>query len=229
MRYLLILLLFFITGCSNTKLDLENIKSVEYNNIYIIEEDYKNIKDSLLELNFTCSNTKTIDGDLLKIVTNDNLYEIYISNNYYMEFKQNNKYCLTSDTNKIYDELNNLQKKYSNSEFYNITYTNNYEENENDEIIKIDKNDNYIIINTLYELYDFSINEIKQNNDTYEEINLIYNKDMIDKNNIVIRKDDFTNIKISFSNKYNYMVTIVPYLENETIKFKTTFVQKNKI
>ena len=78
----------------------------------------------------------------------------------------------------------------------------------------------------MYDLYNFSINEIKVNNDEYEEIDLIYNKDLINKNNIIIRKNDFTNIKISFSTKYNYIVNIIPYLENGILKFKKEFVQK---
>ena len=122
--------------------------------------------------------------------------------------------------------LNELESLYNNDSFYTITYTNNYEDNSNDEIIKIDKNDNYIIINSMYDLYNFSINEIKVNNNEYEEIDLIYNKDFINKNNIIIRKDDFTNIKISFSTKYNYIVNIIPYLEDEILKFKKEFVQK---
>ncbi len=228
MKYLLIVLLFLITGCSNTNLNLEHIKSVEYKETSLIEEDYEKIKQELQNIKFDCSNKLDIEGNLLKIVTNNDLYEIYISDNYYMELKKNDKYCSTKDVKvkEIYKNLNTLVSKYNDKNFYNITYTDKYNENELDEIIKIDKNNNYIIINTIYDLYNFSINKIKPNENGYEEIDLIYKKDFVNSGNIVIRKDDFTDIKISFLNKYNYMINIIPYVENDELKFKQEFMQK---
>lgn len=227
MKYLLIMLIFLLTGCNKTTLKLENIKSIEYNNINFIDENFNDLKENLLKLEFNCSKENNNNETSLKIVTDNNLYNIYILNDY-IEFKENDKYCFCKNKNveQIYNMLNELESLYNNDSFYTITYTNNYEDNSNDEIIKIDKNDNYIIINSMYDLYNFSINEIKVNNNEYEEIDLIYNKDFINKNNIIIRKDDFTNIKISFSTKYNYIVNIIPYLEDEILKFKKEFVQK---
>lgn len=228
MKYLFIILIFLFTGCNNLTLNLDNIKSIQYDNVNLIEEDFDIIKNDLSKIKFSCSNSSNIEGSLLKIITSSDIYEITMSNNYYMEFKNNNKYCLTKDNNikEIYENLNNLKNKYNNNNFYTIEFTNNYVENENDEFIKIDKEDNYLIINSSYELYNFSINEIKINENTYEEINLIYNKDIINSDNIVIRKNDFTNIKISFTNKYNYTVNIIPYMENNVLKFKEEFIQK---
>ena len=37
---------------------------------------------------------------------------------------------------------------------------------------------------------------------------------------------NFSNIKITFSNKYNYVVEIIPYYENEVLKFKEKIYQK---
>lgn len=228
MKYLFIILIFLFTGCNNLTLNLYNIKSIQYDNVNLIEEDFDIIKNDLSKIKFSCSNSSNIEGSLLKIITSSDIYEITISNNYYMEFKNNNKYCLTKDNNvkEIYENLNNLKNKYNNNNFYTIEFTNNYVENENDEFIKIDKEDNYLIINSSYELYNFSINEIRLSENIYEEINLIYNKDIISSDNIVIRKNDFTNIKISFTNKYNYTVNIIPYMENNVLKFKEEFIQK---
>lgn len=228
MKYLFIILIFLFTGCNNLTLNLDNIKSIQYDNVNLIEEDFDIIKNDLSKIKFSCSNSSNIEGSLLKIITSSDIYEITMSNNYYMEFKNNNKYCLTKDNNvkEIYENLNNLKNKYNNNNFYTIEFTNNYVENENDEFIKIDKENNYLIINSSYELYNFSINEIRLSENIYEEINLIYNKDIISSDNIVIRKNDFTNIKISFTNKYNYTVNIIPYMENNVLKFKEEFIQK---
>ena len=228
MKYLFIILIFLFTGCNNLTLNLDNIKSIQYDNVNLIEEDFDIIKNDLSKIKFSCSNSSNIEGSLLKIITSSDIYEITMSNNYYMEFKNNNKYCLTKDNNvkEIYENLNNLKNKYNNNNFYTIEFTNNYVENESDEFIKIDKENNYLIINSSYELYNFSINEIILSENIYEEINLIYNKDIISSDNIVIRKNDFTNIKISFTNKYNYTVNIIPYMENNVLKFKEEFIQK---
>ena len=76
------------------------------------------------------------------------------------------------------------------------------------------------------EIYNFTINEIETDNNKYSEINLIYFNEKIDKRNIVIRNNNFSNIKITFSNKYNYVVEIIPYYENEVLKFKEKIYQK---
>ena len=149
MKYVFIIMfLLTMTGCSNKKLELDNINLIKYNDTLFINEDYNIIKNDLLKLSFKCHKNKSVEGKSLQIITNNNLYNIYISNNYYMEFFDNNMYCSTNNK-KVEDILNNLEdleKKYNNK-FYSITNIQNYNVNENDEIIKIDKSDNYLIIN----------------------------------------------------------------------------------
>ncbi|MCM1370732.1 MAG: hypothetical protein NC181_02430 [Clostridium sp.] len=231
MKYLLLIFVFFLTACSKTNLDINEIRSITYNETKIIEDDFSKITNNLMKLEFTCTDSKTITGSHLKIITNNNIYNIYISDNYYMEFMENDKYCLSKDENikEISEELKDIEKIYNDDTFFNIVNTNKYEEDPNDLLIKVDKSDNYIIINTSYELYDFKINEIKINDNdiiNYEEVNLIYENEHIKNFNIIIRKSEISNIKITFRNKYNYLVTIIPYLEDDEIKFNITFKQK---
>lgn len=228
MKYVFIIMfLLTMTGCSNKKLELDNINLIKYNDTVFINEDYNIIKNDLLKLSFKCHKNKSVEGKNLQIITNNNLYNIYISNNYYMEFFDNNMYCSTNNkkVENILNNLEDLEKKYNNK-FYSITNIQNYNANENDEIIKIDKSDNYLIININDEIYNFTINEIETDNNKYSEINLIYFNEKIDKRNIVIRNNNFSNIKITFSNKYNYVVEIIPYYENEVLKFKEKIYQK---
>ena len=115
MKYVFIIMfLLTMTGCSNKKLELDNINLIKYNDTVFINEDYNIIKNDLLKLNFKCHKNKSVEGKNLQIITNNNLYNIYISNNYYMEFFDNNMYCSTNNK-KVEDILNNLEdleKKY---------------------------------------------------------------------------------------------------------------------
>ena len=228
MKYILVILIILFTGCKKNTIDLSVINSIQYNNTIILESDYDNIKKIVSTINFNCSNNKKLESNILKIVTGDYIYNLNILNDY-IEYEKDDKYCISSDESVkvLYEQLDNLEEIYNNDNFFTLNITDNYEENDKDEIIKIDKGNKYLIINSLYDIFNFSINEIKLNNDSYEEINLLYNKEKI-TNNIVIRKNDFRNIKISFSTKYNYVINIIPYLENDTIKFKKQFYQKNK-
>ena len=50
--------LLTMTGCSNKKLELDNINLIKYNDTVFINEDYNIIKNDLLKLNFKCHKNK---------------------------------------------------------------------------------------------------------------------------------------------------------------------------
>ena len=68
--------LLTMTGCSNKKLELDNINLIKYNDTVFINEDYNIIKNDLLKLNFKCHKNKSVEGKNLQIITNNNLYNI---------------------------------------------------------------------------------------------------------------------------------------------------------
>lgn len=233
-KILCITILFIITGCSSKTIMVEKPISVIYNERNIVEKDYESITNIINELNFSCGKVKNVEGNKLLITTNNQVYQFHISSNYYMEFQENDKYCYTKEVEKVKKLIETLNQniiKYTDISFFTIRSEENYEIEEADTIIKLDKKKNYIIINSKYPLTSFKINEIEyQENGNYIEIDLLYNNELIEtNNNIVIRKEilQIPNFKISFYNQYNYLVNILPILnENNEINFITN-IQKN--
>lgn len=222
---IMITLTLLLTGC--TKLDINsNITSITYNNHVIDESDYGNIVDYLNSTTFYCGKKQNYNEHTLIVGTNEEIFNFHLSNNYYMEYQKDNKYCYTKNkevVKNLITTLDNLINKYTDISTYNINYIKGYEENNKDFNIKLDKNNDYIVINKNESISNFKINEIEYTDNDYEEINLIYSEDLIDKNSIVIRKDliNNPNIKISFINSYGYTVNIIPVLEEESIIFNT--------
>lgn len=234
-KILWILCLLLITGCKTEDFAVENPVSIIYDNIIVVENDYKWIVEKINNLEYNCGKNKNISGNILSITTNDIIYKFHISNNYYMEFKKNNKYCYTKDTEKVKDllnSLNNLKKIYTDITFYTIRTEEYYDNKDNDIIIKLDREKDFTIINSSYPLNNFKINEVEydEQNNSYVDIDLIYSNDIIEVNNdIVIRKKVLhnPNFKISFNTQYNYLITILPILnENNEVNYITN-IEKN--
>ena len=224
MKKFILLTVLLLTGCTSN-MNIKNVLSMKYNNTIILEKEYDEIIKILTKINFSCGKKKYDDFNLLTLTTNDNIYNINISTDHKIEYKENNQYCNAEE--EIVENLNNYLKdiefKYNNESFYNLEYITEYNENNKDYIIKLDKNNSYLVINSIYDLYNFKINEINNN----EEVNLLYSKDIINKGKILIRKKDINNIKISFETEYNYIITIIPEINNDIITYKKTYKQKN--
>ena len=116
-------------------------------------------------------------------------------------------------------------------DFYTIDYMKNYEANNDEKTILLDKTSNYIVINLGEKVRNFKINEIEQANDKYSDVDLVYSSDNIDESTVIIRKSinyDIPDMRISFENKYGYVVSIIPRYNNDTdkIEFDTSFASK---
>lgn len=221
---ILISLTLLLTGCNKLNIN-NNITSMTYDNHKIDESDYGNILDYLNAITFHCGNTQNHIDHTLVINTNKEIFNFHLSNNYYMEYQKDNKYCYTKNkevVKNVITTLDSLINKYKNIDIYNIKYVENYEEDGNEFNIKLDKSDFYIFLENTKGITNFKINEIEYTNDNYEEIDLIYSKNLIDKNKVIIRKDliSDSNIKISFINNYGYSVNIIPTLNKNNITFK---------
>lgn len=215
---IMITLTLLLTGCNKLEIN-NNITSITYNNHTIDENDYGNILNYLNRTTFYCGKKQDYNDRSLVINTNEEIFNFHLSNNYYMEYQKDNKYCYTKNkelVKNLITTLDNLINKYTNINVYNVFYAKDYKENDEDFNIRLDKSNDYIVINTDENISNFKINEIEYIEDNYAEVDLIYSEEVIDKNNIVIRKNltDNCNIKISFTNSYGYVVNIIPLLKD---------------
>lgn len=224
MRKLLVLLcIFLICGCSKT-LDIQGeITEIKYNNININEEDFNDIKD-LINLTYDKNEDRDFSNKLT-IKTTDDIYYFSLNDE---ELKYDGK---VASNNKLNKYLQKLADKYTDMDFYTIDYMKNYEANNDEQTILLDKTSNYIVINFGEKVSNFKINEIEKENDKYVDIDLLYDAESIDESKIIIRKSinyDMPDIRISFENKYGYVVSIIPIYDEDkdTIEFNTTFLAK---
>lgn len=229
----IIFLCFILAGCNSSKIYIkyDDIIEIQYNDLVIMDGDYKNIIDIVNNINF---NDKEITGNFnntLLIKTNNDIYRISISDNYYLKYENNDKILYSSESKNIKQLLNTLtsiKEKYINQQFYTIEYETNYEINNDDFLIKLDNQNNVFIITTSLPINNLRINDIEYIDDNYNDINLIYNNNDVVTNKIIIRKTinkENPNFRISFTTPYNYVVSIIPIYDknNNKVNYITEF------
>lgn len=227
-KKLILVLLFFITGCSS-KLNFNNeINRIKYNNNNIYYQDYDTIINDLNSIKWNCDKKdNNYNESNLIINTKDSIMNFYFSNNYYMEYKNNNKYCYTKNkkvVKKLKNNLDNLINKYKNTNFIELELVDNYDYDEKEAIIKLNKSNSYLVLDVNEDIYNFKIHQIEKNNGAIQEIDLLYDSEFIDKKILIrIDKNNINNYKINFKNKYNYDFEIfLNYNENVfTYEIKT--------
>lgn len=222
-KLIIFILILCLTGCSY-KIDLhDEITEIKYNDLTIIKEDYNNIK-KLINNKYYNNKPDEKFTDKLTIKTTKNLYSFNLSDNY---ISINNYY---SKNTKLNNYLKKLEDKYQNKDFYEISYQkNNNQNNQNNEVVKLDNTSNQIIINFNEKIKNFKINQINYTNNKYEDIDLLYSKENINDKVIIGKTISYDNpdIRISFTNKYNYEVSIIPTYNNQNkVIFKTTYKHK---
>lgn len=219
----LIILLILITGCT-TKVELDGaITEIKYNDTIILEDEYQNIKD-MLNTSFS-GKAKDNLKDTLIIKTKSHLYAYKLSDNY---ISYDGK---IAENNKLNKYLTKLENTYTNKNFFDTQYIKNYNVSDNDLNINLDKTSNYIIIKASEPIKDFKINAIDyEDKNNYQDIDLLYEKNKIANQTIVIRKSidyEKPDIRISFSNQYNYNVSIIPIYKGENLTFNKEYKTKN--
>lgn len=222
-KLIIFILILCLTGCSY-KIDLhDEITEIKYNDLTIIKEDYNNIK-KLINNKYYNNKPDEKFTDKLSIKTTKNLYSFNLSDNY---ISINNYY---SKNTKLNNYLKKLEDKYQDKDFYEISYQkNNNQNNQNNEVVKLDNTSNQIIINFNEKIKNFKINQINYTNNKYEDIDLLYTKENINDKVIIGKTISYDNpdIRISFTNKYNYEVSIIPTYNNQNkVIFKTTYKHK---
>lgn len=219
-KLMIILCIFLFCGCSKT-LDIQGkITEIKYNDVFINKDDFDDIK-KLINMNYDKSEDKDLSNKLT-IKTTDDIYYFSLNDE---ELKYDGKVAYNDKLNSY---LQSLTDKYTNMDFYTIDYMKNYEANSNDHTILLDKTSNYIVINFGEKVSNFKINEIEQVDDKFVDVNLVYEENSIDEGTVIIRKSvsyDIPDIRISFENKYGYVVSIIPTYnkDKDAVEFKTTF------
>ena len=221
MRKIIILFIFLcLSGCSKNLEIKGKITEIKYNDVLINSKDYDKVID-LISKDYN----KNEDKDLVNRLTIKTTKDIY----YFSLDNENIKYGDKSSKNdslNIY--LQDLTKKYTNKDFFTIDYMKNYESNNDDETILLDKTSNYIVINFGKKVSNLKINEIEEENGKFSDIDLLYTLKDVD-NKVIIRKTidyDKPNIRISFKNEYGYTFSIIPFYNDEKLEFKTTLIAK---
>ena len=219
-KFIIILCVFLFCGCSKT-LDIHgDITEIKYNDVFINKDDFDDIK-KLININYDKSEDKDLSNKLT-IKTTDDIYYFSLNDE---ELKYDGKVAYNDKLNSY---LQSLTDKYTNMDFYTIDYMKNYEANSDDHTILLDKTSNYIVINFGEKVSNFKINEIEQANDKFVDVNLVYEENSMDEGTVIIRKSvsyDVPDIRISFENKYGYVVSIIPTYnkDKDAVEFKTTF------
>ncbi len=222
-KIIVLLVIFLLAGCSST-LDINGkITEIKYNDILINKDDFNKVK-KLINNTYEKEEEKDL-ANKLTIKTTDDIYYFSLNDD---KLKYGGK---VTENKKINKYLQSLTDKYTNMDFYTIDYMKNYEANNDEKTILLDKTSNYIVINLGEKVRNFKINEIEQANDKYSDVDLVYSSDNIDESTVIIRKSinyDIPDMRISFENKYGYVVSIIPRYNNDTdkIEFDTSFASK---
>ena len=222
-KIIVLLVIFLLAGCSST-LDINGkITEIKYNDILINKDDFNKVK-KLINNTYEKEEEKDL-ANKLTIKTTDDIYYFSLNDD---KLKYGGK---VTENKKINKYLQSLTDKYTNMDFYTIDYMKNYEANNDEKTILLDKTSNYIVINFGEKVRNFKINEIEQANDKYSDVDLVYSSDNIDESTVIIRKSinyDIPDMRVSFENKYGYVVSIIPRYNNDTdkIEFDTSFASK---
>lgn len=229
------MLVLLISGCNNDDLKININKNevidIGYNNLTFIPEDYEEIIKLIYNLNFSKNwdYSKNSQENSLIIATNDQFYIFDIHGSIISLFDHSSETLFyASDTEELIEFLNNSQLRYTNINFFDIGYNQEYDNNTH--TIRLDNTNNYLLLNLYDNIFNFKINSIENDDDSnFIDTNLLYEKDRFyDDSEIVIRTDINNNnlIRISFENKYNYRFSIIPFLDEGKIEFTMDIKQK---
>lgn len=227
-KIVLSIIILLISGCSNQKVKIDNIQAINYNNINLLEKDFDQIKNELNKLDFKTDKITVKDSKNLNIISEKRVHNFKIfDNNIYYE--EDNKYYISKNSGTLNNLLGDIEKRYTNFSFYQIDYGECNSSN-NDFVIKLNKVNKCLIIDTNKILFNFKIHALDNTDNNLSEVDLLYQKEEISNNKIIIRFLVLSTpkIKISFDTEYNYTISILPTYNEETgkVEFNSSYTQK---
>lgn len=209
-RYIIIITIISIilTGCYKSvtvNIDNNTVTSIIYDDISFVNNDFETIINKINNKTFFELFDNSITGEKLEIKTSIATYNFEVVDNYIIYTVDNHRFFTSTDELQTF--LTNTVDKYKNNDFFYVELTHNYNINNSDYLINIDDSDNYIVITSKLNMYNFKVKNIKDNNiytiSNNENINIESNKI------ICIRINMPEDILISFETPYNFEVDIV--------------------
>lgn len=209
-RYIIIITIISIilTGCYKSvtvNIDNNTVTSIIYDDISFVNNDFETIINKINNKTFFELFDNSITGEKLEIKTSIATYNFEVVDNYIIYTVDNHRFFTSTDELQTF--LTNTVDKYKNNDFFYVELTHNYNIYNSDYLINIDDSDNYIVITSKLNMYNFKVKNIKDNNiytiSNNENINIESNKI------ICIRINIPEDILISFETPYNFEVDIV--------------------
>lgn len=221
---LILLLCFLLSGCNNNPNIDNDIIEMHINNIDLRKDDYSKITKQIDKLNFSSRKFNTTKKDLeIFISTNIKIYNFSIYKNGVITYSDNNtKYYAKNKyiIRKIIELSTDFKNKYEEKNFFTISNSTNYKEDDRDLIIKIDNINEYFTINTTIDINDLKIHKVERKDKNFIETELLQTINKVSKDKrIIIRmnsRKDYYNYQISFTNEYGLKTKIVPYYNTDT-------------
>lgn len=220
---ILIILLLLATGCTiRSDLKENEILTIKDNSIILLKKDYNQLIQYINHLSFSKREEKIKATNTLTITTKDNIHIFQISKDHKIKYQTGKSTYYSKNQKtiiKIEKILSKLKKEYLKQDFYSISESKNYEEQKNDLLIKVDNISQYFILTSNQEIKQFEIHKVELKEHKYHDIDLIYEKEKIEKGKrIIIRMNpqkDYFRYRISFINEYGLNVSIIPTYEIE--------------
>ena len=197
---LIFLSIFLFTGCFIHRLSIsqKDVSSIAYDKDTIQKEDYQEILE---------------------------IFQLQISEANTIHYKKDQKIYISKETNevkKLVKVMEKLTKKYRDTSFLNISMQNTLDSKENDFIVRIDKEDQYIKITSSEGIRNFKIHRLDYFDDQYHDVDLLYEKNVISPDEAVYIRikipEKIGTIKISFETKNGYIYTAIPTLSDDKNK-----------
>lgn len=220
-RFLALLLSLLLIGCDKTfTINQEEVQKISYDNVTILDKEYSNIINFFNQLIWKEGTLNESITNTLILTTKENVNTISITNQNHLIYQKDNQTYYSKDTS-ILDFIQYLNKKkqtYLDDTFYSIELQTDYEQENNDILIKLEQGNNYYVLKSEETITDFRIHELEKKDNTFEDINVLYQKELIEKRNrIIIRlknpKENY--IRITFSTSYGYEISIIPIYDEE--------------
>lgn len=235
-KIVLILCVFLLVGCDKQiSIEEENVQTISYDGVVLLKKEHKNMLDYFNRLKWKEGTLKEGIVNTLTITTKEQVYLVQITEKNHFIISNNKKNYYSKDASLI-DFLNYLNKKktqYLKEDFYQIDFLEEYQSGNNDLFIKLEQGNYFYLLVSGYTITDFRIHELERNEDDFEDVNVLYHKELIEKDHrIIIRvKNPYENfIRITFTTPYDYQVSIIPIYNVETGQFtyqKTMIPKEN--
>lgn len=232
---IIILLAFLIAYSISTKIDfhIEKTKIIELkiNDIVVLKQDYEEIINLLNNINPSKQKQSIQNEKILRITTEDEIYEFHISDKNILSFQKNGQTYYSKNRGiikKLNKKLEQIKKEYENTKFYTIKYQKQVKENKNDILIKIDNVNEYFILQSKVDIKKLQIHKVEKKENEYRDIEPIYTKENIKKDQkMIIRMNpikDYFQYRISITNLYGVIVSIIPTYDLETESGKLIYI-----